>query len=365
MATIKEVAQRAGVAPASVTRALSGHPNVSDELRQRVLAAVEETGYKPDLLAAGLRRGSSRTVGIIVSDIINPLLAAVVDFLEMELGKEGYSVLLANSHGDPARDVASVQLLQQRRVDALAVMCVDERSAELQRALTSLSFPVVLLDREIPGFERASAVLFDHYRSAHRMTEHLLDAGHQEILYITGLLGTTYPNRERLRGFTTALEERGLEARPELVRSARATEQYGRQVIAEMLDGGSLPSAVLVGPNPFLPGILKEFHARGVRVGEDVALACLDDVPLAQLHQPPLTASGRSMEEQARVAGSLLLAHMSGRRMPRTVVLPAELRLRPSTAATAEAVLRTRRGPRAQRRRRPAAVSAPSGGASR
>jgi LacI family transcriptional regulator len=352
MTTIKEVARRAGVAPASVTRALSGHPNVSEELRQRVLAAVAETGYKPDLLAAGLRWGSSRSVGIIVSDLINPLLAEVVHFMEMEISKAGYSVLLANSHGDPARDAQSVQMLHQRRVDAIAVMCVDERSPELQRALGEYPGPVVLLDREIASCESASAVVSDHYRGTYRLTEHLIDAGHEEILYIAGLLDTTHVGRERIRGFETALKDRGLEARPDLIRSSRAVAETGRELIAELMDRDALPSAIVVGPNPFVPGVLTELRARGIRVGQDVALAALDDTPLAALHQPPLTALSRSMDELARVAAGLLLDQLSGTRsQPRTVVLPLELQLRASTAITAATVAQNRSGRRGTRRR--------------
>ncbi|MCV2489303.1 LacI family transcriptional regulator [Geodermatophilus sp. YIM 151500] len=352
MTTIKEVARRAGVAPASVTRALSGHPNVSDELRQKVLAAVAETGYKPDLLAAGLRSRSSRCVGIIVSDLINPLLAEVVHYMEMAISQAGYTVLLANSHGDPARDTDSVHTLHQRRVDAIAVMCVDERNAELQQALAGFPGPVVLLDREIPSCETASAVVSDHYRGTYRLTEHLLEAGHREILYLGGLLDTTHVGRERLRGFQAALADHGLEMRPDLLRASRAVAQAGRDVIAELLDRDALPSAIVVGPNPFVPGVLTELHARGVRVGQDVALASLDDTPLAVLHQPPVTALSRSMDELARVAARLLLDQLAGSRIqPRTVVLPVEVQLRPSTAVTAEAVAQNRSRRRSGRRR--------------
>jgi LacI family transcriptional regulator len=360
MTTIKEVARRAGVAPASVTRALSGHPNVSEELRQRVLAAVEETGYKPDLLAAGLRRGSSLTIGIIVSDIINPYLAEVVNVLEMEFAKAGYSVLLANSHGDARRDVENLQLLHQRRVDGLAVMCVDERSPELQLALDRLGVPVVLLDREVPGYDAASAVVSDHFRSTYRLTEHLLDRGHEEILFLTGPAGTTHAGRERTRGFTTAVEDRGIEVRSDLIRASRAVAETGRRVIADLLDDDALPTAVVVGPNPFLPGVLQELHSRRIRVGQDVALASLDDTPLTVLHQPPVTALFRSTEEMAQVAASLLLGQLAGTlRNPRTVVLPMELRLRPSTAPTAASVLRSRAGRGRPSRRQQSVVPAP------
>lgn len=332
MTSIKDVAKLAGVAPSSVTRVLNGHPHVSADLAERVLRAVDELGYKPDLIAAGLRRGTSQAVGIILSDIINPSMAQLVDVLETELRRNGYGVLLANSHGDPARDVESVELLRQRRMDGLVIMCVDERSVEMRDALVRWGGPAVLVDREIEGLDRASGVLSDHRRGAQRLTEHLLELGHRRIGYLGGLIGSTYVWNERVAGFHQAFEEHGLAHDPLLVKASRATADYGRQATAELLDGDDPPTAIVIGPNPMLAGALRELRARGVQVGTDIALACLDDVPIAALHQPAITAVRRDTSEVARTTASLLLAQMDGSlRQPRTVVLPVEIHLRAST----------------------------------
>jgi|SRR5690606_4636874 len=332
MTTIKEVARRAGVAPSSVTRVLSGHPNVSDALRAKVLAAVEEIGYRPDLLAAGLRRGSSHTVGVIVSDIINPLLAEVVDALDVRLRDQNYTVLLANSHGDPARDVESVHLLRQRRTDGMIVMVVDETRPELQRALRDLPMPVVLLDRQIEGVDAASAVLSDHHRGTRELTLHLLDAGHERLAMLRGLRGTTYPGQERTRGFVSALTERGIPPEAATILDARPTIEAGQRLAGQLLDSDDPPTAIVVGPNPMLTGVLQEVQRRGLRVGRDLALACLDEVPIAALYQPPITTLYRDIQEMAHTAATLLLDRLTGAsRYPRTVVLPTSVRLRGST----------------------------------
>src|ERR1700710_2070641 len=171
MATIRDVATRAGVAPSSVTRVLSGHPNVSPALRGRVMAAVEEVGYNPDLVAAGLRRGYTKTVGIIVNDVLSPVLALMIDVVESELRRAGYGVLLANSHGQAGNDVENVRLLHQRRVDALLAAFADDRNPDLVKALSALPIPVVLLDREIDTHE-FSAVVSDHRAGAQQLAEH-------------------------------------------------------------------------------------------------------------------------------------------------------------------------------------------------
>lgn len=194
MGNIRAVAQHAGVSPSSVTRVLNGHPNVSKDLRARVLAAVEACDYKPDLMAAGLRRGISRTIGVVVSDIVNPLFAEIVEGLEEHLRGHGYWVVLTHSHGDPDRDVESIGLLQQRRVDGLVLSVADETQPRLVDVLRRLPVPVVLLDREIEGWTDADAVLSDHRPGVSQVTGQLLDAGHRRVALISGS-GETRPGR--------------------------------------------------------------------------------------------------------------------------------------------------------------------------
>jgi DNA-binding LacI/PurR family transcriptional regulator len=332
MTTIKDVAKLAGVAPSSVTRVLNGHPHVSESLAARVYKAVDDLGYRPDLVAAGLRRGTSQTVGILVSDIINPSLAQFVDGLETILRDHGYGVLLANSHGDPDRDVESVELLRQRRIDGMVVMCVDERSTALRQALGSWGGPIVLVDRQVEGLTDASAVLSDHRRGAFNLTTHLLDLGHRRIGYLGGLTGTTYVWHERVAGLTQALEAHGLHSDTRGIKAARATADNASHATAELLDSDEPPTAIVVGPSPMLAGVLIELGSRGLRVGEDIALACLDEPPIAPLHRPAITAVRRHIDEVARTAADLLLAQLNGDgRHFRTVVLPVELVLRDST----------------------------------
>jgi LacI family transcriptional regulator len=331
--SIKEVARRAGVAPSSVTRVLNGHPYVSANMAERVFQAVNELGYRPDLVAAGLRRGTSKTVGVIISDIINPSIAQLVDVLETSLRSAGYGVLLASSHGDPKMDVESVFLLRQRRIDGLVVMCVDEGTTELHAALTLWGGPTVLVDRQIDELDDASGVLSAHRQGSLRLASHLLELGHRQIGFVDGgLLGSRYVWRERLAGLRQAYDDYDLPFGSMVIQTPRATGENGRRATAELLDSDAPPTAIVVGPNLMLSGALVELGRRQINVGSDIALACLDDVPVAQLHQPPITALRRDIGEVARTAASLLLAQMTQEATrPRTVVLPTELHIREST----------------------------------
>src|SRR5215218_5814177 len=159
---MREVADRAGVAMSSVSRVLSNHPDVSAGMRVRVMAAVEELGYKPDLLAQSLRRRETLSVGFVVGDISNPLLAEIVMGSELALREAGYSMLLTSSLGDPELDVAHIRLFEQRRVDGLILSLADERHPPTLATLERSELPIVLVDRELPASIEASRALSDH-----------------------------------------------------------------------------------------------------------------------------------------------------------------------------------------------------------
>lgn len=332
MATIREVAVKAGVAPSSVTRVLSGHPNVSVDLRDRVLAAVREVGYKPDLVAAGLRRGYTKTVGFIVNDILNPVIAQMIDVVESELRQAGYAVLLANSHGQSTNDVENVRLLQQRRVDALLASFSDDTNSDLAPALSAVPIPVVLLDREIEPQE-FNGVVSDHRMGAALLGDHLLSRGHREIAIISGSL-TAYPSRSRVSGLTEVLAKHGVTLRPEFCIAGRGSEEFGTQAVARLLDDPRPPTAIVIGNGNTgaIVGVMAELRARGVRVGEDIALAGGDDGPLLSLHSPGITAIARDVEDLARRAATLVLQRLEHKRLgAHTVILPTRLVIRPST----------------------------------
>jgi len=332
VATIREVAAKAGVAPASVTRVLGGYPNVSDALRERVLQAVREVGYQPDLVAAGLRRGYTKTVGMIVNDILNPTVAELVDVVESELRIAGYGVILANSNGQSANDLESLRLLHQRRVDGLIASVADDRQDALAEAMGELSIPIVLLDRQIES-EDFSAVLTDHRYGATQLVEHLVAKGHREIAIISGSTDA-YPSRERVRGVVDAMRSLGLPIRPEFQISGRGSEEFAARSLASMLDQPTPPTAVVLGNGntAALVGILRELRRRDVRIGSDIALAAAEDGPLVALHTPPITAIQRDIADLGRRAARMLLGQLvKDSKRTHTVLLPTRLVVREST----------------------------------
>ncbi|GAB3598142.1 LacI family DNA-binding transcriptional regulator [Microbacterium tumbae] len=332
MATIRDVAKRAGVAPASVTRVLSGYPNVSDDLRERVMVAVEEVGYQPDLVAAGLRRGYTNTVGVMINDILNPIVARWVDIIEEDLRAAGYGVILAHSRGEPANDIANLKLLNQRRVDGLIASFADDQNEELHSIMSGMKVPMVLLDRQM-NLDNLSAVVSDHEYATRALVTHLLEKGHRSIAMFSGQ-PNGYPSRERVGALRATLEEHGLPVRPELLISGRGSEGYAAQALSSMLELPDPPTAVIVGNGNIsaLSGALYELRRRDIRIGEHFAVAVGEESSLASLYMPAITAIERDTVAVGRRAAAMLLNKLAtGSTRAHTVVLPTRLVIREST----------------------------------
>lgn len=330
--TMNEVARRAGVALSSVSRVLNGHPDVSPQMRRRVLDAMSELGYERNLLAAGLRRGRSHTIGFIVSDIANPLFASVINSAQAALGRRGYSAIVANSNGDPDQEAELARLLRQRRVDALVVSLSGEGRPEIVRELQRLAGPVVLLDRQAPELaEKASVVESDHDAGMRRAVRHLLNRGHRRTALLAGPPGIR-PTVRRIQSHREAYAEAGADFPEELVRSGSFSPKFGEAAAAELLNLPAPPTAFISGGNRILVGLMRALRRRNLLPGRDISVVSCDDVPLSELYTPPITVIHRDMRQMGREAAELALERIDEpARPPRTVVLPTHLVMREST----------------------------------
>ena len=328
--TMKEVAERAGVALSSVSRVLNDHPDVSDDMRSRVLSSITDLGYEPNLLASSLRRGASYTIGLIVTDIANPLFAEIVGGAERTLDEAGYAAVLTHSEGSSDRDEEMLRLLRWRQVDGLIVSIADETRAGTIQELNRFEGPCVLLDRNISRLS-ASAVVADHAAGMREAADHLLDLKHRRIALLTGSRKLR-PSRERLRAFRTAYKKRRLKPPEDLIRLGSFSPDFGEQVTAELLDSARPPTAIIAGGNRILVGVLRTLQRNRVKVGKDLALISCYDIPLSELYAPPITVVARDNRLQGQIAAELMLERLQGKDPgPRRVVIPTELVLREST----------------------------------
>lgn len=325
---MKAVAERAGVAISSVSRVISGHPDVSDSMRDRVLEAVAALGYEPDMLAQSLRTGESRTIGFVVSDISNPLFALMAHGAEIELSARGYSVLLANSLNDDVIALQQIRRMHQRRVDGLLVSAGEEHSGPIADLIAGSEIPTVLIDRKL-GVPVASHVLSAHKTGVTEAVEHLLALGHERIALINGLQ-EVLPAKARAKALRRAVANRpGVVA---TVTSGPFTPAYGESATLELFQSEHPPTAIIVGGNQILVGVLKGLVALGLSMPRDVSLVTCDSLPLGSLLTPPLAVVWRDAQELGERSAQVLLDQLEDGQ-PREVRLSTEYRAAGSVGA--------------------------------
>jgi LacI family transcriptional regulator len=326
-ASMREVADLADVAISSVSRVLSGHPDVSADMRERVLDAVTQLEYEPDFLAQSLRRGATLSVGYVVGDISNPLIATITSGAESVLRQAGYSMLLMNSENDPELDAAHIRFFQARRVDGMILSLASERQQETLDVLGQVDVPVVMVDRDVDAQLDASIVRNDHKAGMRAAVDHLLDLGHRRIVLITGGLDL-WPVRERIAGMTEAVAARGVpDETSSLVGSLSA--EHGERSTEQVLAMHPRPTAIIAGGNQVLAGCIRSLHRHGIRIPEDISLVTCDEVDLSELHIPPIASIARDTLRLGNTAAELLLERINGGE-PRTVLLPTTFNARPS-----------------------------------
>jgi len=314
---IREVAQKAEVSVSSVSRVITDHPDVSAAMRERVQAAIKALGYEPDILAQSLRRGSTRTIGFLVSDISNPLYSEIALGAERVLNEAGYAMLIANSQGAADRDAVQLRLLSQRRVDGFILSLSDETDPKTIAQLKTLDCPFVLLDREVAGIQTA-AVLSNHAEGIRAAALHLFHLGHRRIGFIGGN-HTARPTRVRRDTLLqVAGEHRGVRV---YVEDRSFTAAHGEAGASALLDRVSPPTALIAGGNQILVGVLRAIRRRDLDVPGDLSLVTCDRVALSEFLEPPLATLERDHHQMGRVAAGHLLSILGGK-PPGTQVLP-------------------------------------------
>lgn len=318
VATIKDVAALAGVALSSVSRVLSGHPDVSAKMKARVEAAAKELNYEPHLLAQSLRSGSTHTIGFVLRDISNPMFAQIARRCEQELRGAGYSMVLTNSDGDVDAEPTNLALMRRRRVDGVIVSLVSETAEKTRAELAALSVPIVLLDREVQGMSYAS-VLCDHYTGVKQATEELLMRGHRRIALLTGTLDVR-STRERFRGYRAAFADADIPLDEDLLLAGGFDIEYAQAKVMRLLSSARKPTAILTGGVATTAGAMRALRQLRRDPGTDVALVALDEWPLFDVFAPDLASVARDYDEMGTAAAWLMLDMLGGSE-PREIVI--------------------------------------------
>ncbi|WP_018303514.1 LacI family DNA-binding transcriptional regulator [Wenxinia marina] len=335
MATLKDIALRTGVSVNTVSLALRGSPRVGERTREKILEFARALDYTPNHAAQALVTRRNMTVGLLLTDMTNPVLTQVAQKLEIELKAKGYVTLLAASNGDGEEQERALATFRSRQLDGVFVYPNHRRELDGIRRLAASGMPVVLLaGKEVEGLD---VVTIDEQHGSALAARHLIALGHRRIGLIDSDRATG--NSEKIDGYRQALLEAGIEVDPALIVGPgghSVAQGYG--AMGQLLRLADPPTAVLSSTDRIAMGALRWCEDNGVDVPGDVSVFGYDNVEYAEAASTPLSSVDYPAEEIARAAAGLILRRIEGEPgegdgAPERIILKPELALRASTGA--------------------------------
>jgi LacI family transcriptional regulator len=303
--SIRDVARRAGVSIATVSRAVNRIPTVDPALSERVWRAIEEVGYLPNTQARALVSGRSRMLGLIVSEITNPFFPELVQEFENLAVAQGYEVLIGSTNYSPERTESLIRRMLQRNVDGVAVMTFGIEE-ELVQKLVEREFPLVFVDAG-PNLPNIRVLKVNYAEGIRQAVQHLAALGHRNISFITGPLRLRSALARR-DAFLRSMAELGLTVPAEHMSEGDHTMEGGMTAMERLIDLPELPTAVLCSNDMTAIGVLHALYRTTHSVPQDISVVGFDDIHLAQFMLPPLTTVQMSCKDLASAAVEALRA---------------------------------------------------------
>lgn len=324
---MKDMARELGVSVPTVSRALKGSTEISEELKERVQQLARERDYRPNPFAQSLRRGEPQIIGVIVPNIVTHFHSGVIEGIEHEARRQGYAVVCANSHEEMADEVKLVDEMVSLHLGGI-IACLSETTTDYSHflKLNDMNMPVVFFARTcLP--ETFSSVVSDGVKAAYEGTTHLIRQGCQRIAFLGG------PNhldmvRRRKHGYLEALRDSGIEIRRELVRCQTMTLDASYQAMNELLDSDLRPDAVLTVNDTLIYGAMRAIREHGLRIPEDIRLMGFSDDEKVAWHSPSVSTIQDKAQLMGQQACKLLFRRMKGIREVTHSIIPMRLLLK-------------------------------------
>lgn len=330
--TIHSVARQAGVSPSTVSRVLTGNGTVREDLRLAVLDAVGKLAYRPNQIARSLKVRETRTLGLLINDILNPFYSAVAKGVEDYARTAGYSVIFSNTSESSELESEALSMLHDKGVDGVIFAPINARNVELLENLLAMGMNLVQIDRQLPQL-KTSVVVLDNRLGAFQATRHLLEQGHTHIGLVNHIPGRT-TLMERERGYQQALQEAGLPVNKSDVCHIEFDMSNLAEQVKRLLGAPNRPTALLATNNRLAVGVLNMLKELRLKIPQDVALVMFDDLELFELHTPSITAVAQPAYAMGSKAAALLLEQLGGASPSPTQVITfhPELIIRESSA---------------------------------
>ena len=333
--TMKRIAQQLGVSVTTVSKVLNDQPDIGPATRARVLAKVEELGYRPNAVARSLSLKRTHTLGVVIPDLMHSFFVEIVAGIEAVMSARGYGLLLCSSGEDPRKERAELEMLRARQVDGIVLASAHvSGNTDVLKQIAALGCALVMIDRDDHPRVRCHRVLTDDAAVGRLATEHLLARGRKRIAHIGG--PPIVHARRREEGYREALSDAGIEPAPDLVIRAGFMEADGYRAMRQLLSLDPPVDGVFAANDPAAIGAMKAIWDAGLTIPGDIAIVGAGDVANGDLLKVPLSTVTWSKEEVGRRAAELLLDQIGTRPGPvQRVVVPPKLVVRESSGAPA------------------------------
>jgi LacI family transcriptional regulator len=350
MTTMKRIAGDLGVSITTVSKVLNNHGDIGKATRARVLAKVEELGYRPNAVARSLTLRRTHTLGIVIPDLMHSFFVEIVAGIEAVASRKGYGLLLCSSAEDPAKERAELQMLRGRQVDGVVLASTrGTGNAELLLQLTRHRIGLVMIDRDDYPSVPCHRVLTDDARVGQLATAHLWDLGRRAIAHLAGPPLAHAKRREK--GWRDALRAEGVKPPASWLVHAGFMESDGYRGMTQLLAVRPRIDAVFAANDPAAIGAMKAIWDAGLRVPDDIAIVGVGDIALGDMLRVPLTTVSWSRADQGRRTAELLLDRIDHEteESPTRVIIPPHLVVRESCGAAPRVKLEKRKGSRDHR----------------
>lgn len=331
MATIRDVAQRAGVSTTTVSHVINQSRYVKPKTEHRVHRAMRALRYQPNALARSLRRKHSLTLGLVVPDSSNPFFAELARGIEDAAFKQGYNILVGSSDGDLTKESSYLRVFIEKQVEGIILVSASGSGRHVRENVTE-GLPLVVIDREFHDLD-VDCVAADHRGGGFLATSHLVEYGHRAIACIAGP-STVGPSAGRVIGYRDALNAHSIPFKPKMVRPGDFTAESGFAAAQTWLVGDApRPTAIFACNDLMAIGAVAAVHQAGLRVPDDISVVGFDDIGLASYSSPPLTTVMQPKSEMGQLAAQILVERISNgcSHKAERHLLPTRLVIREST----------------------------------
>lgn len=335
MLTIKDIAKKAGVSTATVSRVLNNYPDVSLKTREKIIKIIKELNYTPSAVARSLSTNKSYTVGIFFTDHFNtglqhPFFREVIFGMEKEFGENGYDMVYFTNRrwGD---SFSYTEKCKNRHVDGVILIGVPKTDPNLNKLLDS-EIPTVFIDLDVIG-KNASYVISDNAMGARQAVEYLYNLGHRKIGMITGL-NITIPTQERLKGFLQAVNKLQLPYNPQWIVNGQYNEEAGYAAMQQIIEMEDRPTAIFCHSDIMAIGAIKAIYDSGMEVPKDFSVIGFDNIEISGYFKPGLTTIHQDKPGMGKEAAKLLLKIINNSGQSHApVILPTKLMERETCSA--------------------------------